>query len=207
MKMQKQKYKKFIFVFGLFIILLSLFIYATINYRLFSHIVNTPKSAQNPALFDISIIIPEVYEKVHPGEEILATIKLINFGHIKRADVVLQYQITDIYGNTILEKQETIAIETQASVTRSFYLSPETLPGKYYLSTKVLYGLGEEAIATASFNLINKKANIFNIISWATGIIIIMLILFYTSKLLKKFKERISIRWRIHNIVKKKLRE
>lgn len=106
------------------------------------------------ALFDISITIPESYRKVMSGEEILASIHLVNVGGPGRIDVYLDYWITDNEDNIVAKRQETVAVETQANFIRSFILRKDLLPGTYSFYAQISYADGKEAEAHHSFDVI-----------------------------------------------------
>ncbi len=62
--------------------------------------------------FNIQITIPDDYQIMHPGEEMVASIKLVNLGSSGREDVFLDYWITGPEQNVILQRKETVAVET-----------------------------------------------------------------------------------------------
>ena len=109
------------------------------------------------SLFDIIITIPDKYKIVHPGDELLASIKLINLGSAGRVDVFLDYWITDLQNNTVLKRKETVAVETQANFVRTFDIPKDIDSGKYNLYAKITYADGKLAIANHSFEVEKKQ--------------------------------------------------
>lgn len=108
--------------------------------------------------FNVNIEIPRQYKQ--STTEVLTTIKLVNLGGEKRIDVILDYTIENSIGNTILNKQETVAIETQASLVRYFTL-PEGLPEDIYSINVVMSSLDGKvyAIASDSFEVVKTSKN------------------------------------------------
>jgi len=109
------------------------------------------------SLFDITIEIPDKYKKIHAGDELLTSIKLMNLGSGGRIDVFLDYWITDPQGNTILKKKETVAVETQANFVRTFDIPENVKPGTYHIYAKITYADGKLAVADHSFEIIESK--------------------------------------------------
>ena len=107
-------------------------------------------------LFDIYTEIPESYQTVQAGKDVLASIRLVNVGSAGRIDVYLDYVIKDEQGKTLLTKLETVAVETQATFVRSFYIPPHTKPGRYTLETKLVYFDGHQAASAATFIIVES---------------------------------------------------
>ncbi|MBW2989579.1 hypothetical protein KY358_04660, partial [Candidatus Woesearchaeota archaeon] len=104
-------------------------------------------------LFDIQIYIPDRYTEILPGSELLASIRLVNLGGTRRVDVTLDYWIEGPDGRLILEKKETVAVETQANFVRAFDIPKSSSPGKYILYSRITYAGGLEASAEHSFDV------------------------------------------------------
>jgi len=75
--------------------------------------------------------IPEKYQNIAPGDELVVEIRLHQFKFGKKTDVILEYEIQDIEGNIILKQHETVAIQTQASFLKTFSLPLSISPGRY----------------------------------------------------------------------------
>ena len=111
-----------------------------------------------PVLFDISVLIPQEYKEITPEQTLLTSIELFNLGTDKRADVKLEYMITDEFDNIILEQTETVAVETQVNLVRYFDLPSGLEEGRYKVFATILYGDEQEAVAQDSF-FIKKETN------------------------------------------------
>ena len=98
-------------------------------------------------LFDVSLNIPSKYKELKIGEELLAQMTLFNLGDVDKADVSLFYEIKDFEGNSLMKKEETIAVETQASLSRTFLLPKNLKEGEYVIAVSVRY---DESVGTAS---------------------------------------------------------
>ena len=100
-------------------------------------------------LFDASLNIPAKYKEIKGGEELLLQLTLFNLGDAGKSDVFIEYQIKDFEGKDILKKEEMVAVETQASLSRTFQL-PSDLKEGQYLETK---GLSINGLVT----FVNRK--------------------------------------------------
>jgi Sec-independent protein translocase protein TatA len=103
-------------------------------------------------LFDISLDIPSKYKEIFPGEDLLIQLTLFNLGEVGKVDVSVNYVIKDFEGNTISENDEMIAVETQASFSRTIKLPSGIKPGEYVVATNVKYG-----------NSVGTSSNIFRV--------------------------------------------
>jgi len=90
-------------------------------------------------LFDIEITIPRQYQQVYPGDDIFATIRIFNLGIVSRVDTTIEYFIKDLEGNIIISEHESVAVETQASLVKSFELPIDIKLGRYVLYAKTTY--------------------------------------------------------------------
>jgi len=86
---------------------------------------------------------------VQQGGELNFEMKLINFGHEQRFDILLKHQVIDRETQAVvLEKQETVALSTTLERVVRFDI-PDTLkPGSYVLRTDATY---EDFTATSGF--------------------------------------------------------
>lgn len=157
------------------------------------------------SLFDITVTIPKDYKKVEPGSELLASIKLINVGSQGRIDVFLDYQIVDSKGQEIVNKKETVAVETQANFVRFFDIPKEAKSGKYTLHAKIIYADGKEAVSNESFEVINKSDKVLYYASFILSAVLIIFLASYLAPKTKKAIERRKMELMIRSIVKKRL--
>ncbi len=107
----------------------------------------TPHYLQNPKfipslasnnLFDVIVKIPQQFQTVSPGDELVASIKLINFGSAGNpVDVIVQYIVEDSTGKIIMQSSQTMAVATQLSVLKTFYINPDLPEGTYKFTARV----------------------------------------------------------------------
>lgn len=123
--------------------------------------------------------------KFAPGEFISFSIKLTNFGSLKRGDVTLNYQIQDSKNTQIVSSSETVAVETSASFVKRIPLPSTLKPGNYTLTTNLIYS-GQQDPAVSKFNFVveSKIAGLFQsdliiLFIISTLIISILLFIFY----------------------------
>lgn len=161
---------------------------------------------ENNSFFDIFVTIPQNYEKVEPGAELLTNVKLINLGSYGRIDVLMNYEIKDASEKTVLSKKETVAVETQANFVRIFDIPQDSLPGKYKVYVKLIYADGNEAAAEASFEIVKPSSQkIKDYFIYGLSAVIVLAILIYLSIKSKMIIDRIKMKLQIRSIVKKKL--
>ncbi len=158
------------------------------------------------AIFDIFVTIPQNYEHVVLGEELLTNIKLVNLGSSGRIDVVMHYEIKDADDLPIIVKKETVAVETQANFIKSFDIPLDAETGSYKIYAKIIYADRKEAVSEASFEIIRPE-NRQKVYDFAYGLIIIIVlaILIYIAIKSKAVIERIRMKLEIRRIVRKKL--
>ncbi|MFA4952886.1 MAG: hypothetical protein WC584_01545 [Candidatus Pacearchaeota archaeon] len=142
----------------------------------------------NP-LFDVNVEIPQRFLFVDPGEEIIANIKLFNLGGIGRIDVNVEYEIKDSEGNEIYKSTETLAVETQSSLSKIFQIPENTPNGDYVLYVKTTTPDGDIASATAWFAvgkivLTKTQLTIFGVL---VILIIVAIIIIFEIRKIKKY--------------------
>jgi len=169
--------------------------------------VASAEFTEETTLSNIIVTIPADYEKVIPGGDVLASIKIMNLGGTTRIDVVLNFEIKDNQNNAIVTKKETVAIETQANLVRIFSVPKDAKEGQYSIHTTLTYADGKQVVSDASFAVVNeKKNNTFKIVIYVSIILVGLVILVFLSLKSKKWIETIRLRAQIHRIVKNKLK-
>ena len=157
------------------------------------------------SLFDILVTIPQDYQTVEAGKELLTSIKLINLGSSGRIDVILNFEIKDSAGNLLLTKKETVAVETQANFIRTFTLPSDAKLGKYSVHVTLIYADGKEAAAESSFEIVKKSTAISRMAYFILGGIIVLGGLIYLGIKSKAIIERFKMRGQIRSIVSKRM--
>ena len=133
---------------------------------------------------EVSVIVPEKYQRVQAGEMLQFQISLKNILASGRHDVQLDYYVKK---NEIIvaHRRELKAVETQASFLSSIKVPEETLPGIYTVEVQI----NEEENALATFYV--KSSEIGQIRLYL--IILIIAILLVGG----------IISWELHQLVKK----
>lgn len=159
---------------------------------------------------NIVLTIPQGFEKINPGNQLLLDIKLLNLGSEKRIDVILDFIIKDPNETVILKKKETIAVETQVNLVRTFVIPKDAQTGKYTIVTKLLYPDGRETLAETSFDVImenlpkpNNNNAVYIVI---TVVVVLLLILIYIGIKSRNIIEKIRLNMQIRRIVKDRLK-
>src|SRR3989344_5822669 len=100
--------------------------------------------------------------KVAPGEFLPVSVKLLNFGGGRRGDVQIFYRVKDALDQEVFSESETDAVETTASFVKALQLPHEINPGRYRVTSEILYQEQEvPAISSFEFTVERKFAGIF----------------------------------------------
>lgn len=134
---------------------------------------------------ELSVIVPEKYQKVQAGEMLQFQISLKNIQKAGRHDIQLDYYIKK---NEIIitYRRELKAVETQASFLASIKVPEETLPGIYKIEVEI----NEKESAVATFYI---KSSEFGQIRMYLIILIIAIVVVGGM-----------ISWQLHKLTKKK---
>jgi uncharacterized membrane protein len=125
------------------------------------------------ALLDVSSSIPTQYQQISPGDSLLAQINLFNLGSTPRVDVNLEYIVKDFDNNIILDQNETVAVQTQASFIRTFAMPSNINYGKYIFYVRASYN-GQVSSASSDFQIVNVSTNEQIYIIIIIGLVIIL---------------------------------
>ncbi len=148
--------------------------------------------ATKKALFDVSLNIPARYKSLEAGDDIFFQITLFNLGEVGKVDVLMEYEVKDFNGKVITSLTETVAVETQASFSKTIKLPYDIGAGDYIILARAKYGL---TVATASdLFSIGKKEERFMQYTILIGILIIILILILIVYELGKIRRRMKLK-------------
>lgn len=127
-------------IFGIIaaIIIVGIAVFGIFNLGLFQ-----PKDS----LLDISVSTT-AYSYI-PGETVNYQIHVTNMGSMERFDATIKCLIVDDAGNIITRKEETLALETTASVNRNIPLPMNIKTGRYDLKIIADYGTKEAKTSAA----------------------------------------------------------
>jgi hypothetical protein len=116
--------------------------------------------------------------RIAPGEFLPVSIKLVNFGSLKRVDVTVTYSIFNSNSKEIYSENETVAVETTASFVKRIQLPYTIEPGMYTLRSSLQYPY-QEAPAVSSFLFkVEKKIGSFFVSDVILYGLILVLLLF-----------------------------
>ncbi len=130
-------------------------------------------------LFDSSIVIPDRYKRVMPGQKIKAQVNLLQVGPAEKVDVTANYVIKDYKGNVFLEEHETFFVLVEKEFTKEF--STDKLPsGKYVLGLEIVYP-GAFATSSTQFEVSTigelpfpvQAIGFFGIMVLVTGLVVV----------------------------------
>ncbi len=143
------------------------------------------------ALFDVSAEIPKKYQVIDAGNELIANIKLFNLGGIGRIDVKIDYEIKDINDNIIYRNSETVAVETQVSLSKIIQIPEDTPEGYYVFYIKTTTPEEDVASATSWFSVGKvpiAKQSIFIYSALTFFFLLVILIIFEIRNIKKHLK-------------------
>jgi len=159
-------------------------------------------------LFDLSIDLKP--KTLHPGEELSVFATLFNLYEVGLVDVNIKYSIKDFTNNIILEKEETITMENQATFSKTFTLPKSIKPEEHVLIVQATHG---ETVGTASESFLvikvetPKEFNIYYVLIPLTILLIILiLILMYKKRSLISQQQQISEKI-VRKMIKKYLKD
>jgi len=103
-------------------------------------------SVQMVSALEVSLSIPDKYQKVQAGERLFFEVQLKNIENAGRHDISLDYIIkkNDV---VITSRRELKAVETQASFLASIKVPEETISGIYDIEVKI----NDEFVSQSSF--------------------------------------------------------
>jgi len=111
---------------------------------------STPKQ-----VMDLKVSI--LSSPVEKGGLLEFNVELLNLGSSKRYDVNLKHTIVDLSNNVLTFKEETVALETRASLKSEIKIPKNAKPGNYVLKTTAFYN-NKVATAIDSFRIYEKRA-------------------------------------------------
>jgi len=147
-------------------------------------------------VFDIKVEIPSSYKEIYLGEEVVAQLTLYNLERVGLVDVDLEYGIKDTLNNVIISDYETLAVETQISIIRRFYIPSDVEPGYYVFFAKVSYddviGVGSETFRVKKIGIEMETIVIISVVSASTLTAIVAIILYKRSVRRRRYTETIE---------------
>jgi len=165
---------------------------------------NLASAQENP--FNLEVHIADAHKGMQAGEDLLFTTKILNLAGQQRMDITLNYNILDSQKNTLTSKSETLAIETQASFVGNIKIPENTPEGDYELDVQLIVNNKEEAKGKDSFEIIKKESKTPIKITITLLIIASLIILIFITLILRRLIEKLKIKLKIHEIVKKRVR-
>lgn len=131
-------------------------------------------------LFDISLDIPVKHRVLEKGGDLLFQVTLFNLGEIGKTNVIVDYSIKNFDGGFIFNDSELVAVETQASFSKTINLPRDIKYGDYLLIATARYNLSIGS-ANSLFHVKQKEPQLLkeNILIIILIILIILLFLIY----------------------------
>jgi hypothetical protein len=115
-------------------------------------IISGITGAATKALFDIALTIPPESANINPGQSLLTSVALTNFGSEGQTNVSLTYIVTNSRGYVVFIEHENRVVETQESFLKTLAL-PRLDSGEYHLFSELIYS-NTSAIASGTFNVV-----------------------------------------------------
>jgi hypothetical protein len=112
------------------------------------------------ALFDIKVELGDDSKIVYAGDQIESTIVLYNFGTLKPVDANINCELLDMDNNMYDAFEETLAVETQASIIRSLDIPSTAEPGHYTFHCTLNYEAVEPITSSDLTEVIQQEIHI-----------------------------------------------
>jgi len=142
------------------------------------------------ALFDVKVLIVNLFKIVKSGREVIAQIEVFNVNNIGQVDVVADYYITSKEDNKtkLAEGSDTLAVEAVSSFVRSLKVPYNLKSGNYLFNIDVKYKDEIMASGNAEFTIIKNYEIII-----AVGIaVFIITSLFAYLQLIRRKEKKIE---------------
>ena len=104
------------------------------------------------SLFDIGLSLDR--KNIKSGQDLSFNLNLFNLGETGRVDAIVEYLIKDFNGNTISKKEETVAVETRASLNNKMNIPLNLVSGKYSIAAIIKYG-NFSGVSSDTFEVVN----------------------------------------------------
>ncbi len=111
------------------------------------------EAKEKKPLFDVIVEIPEGMKKLTAGEEVTASVEVINMGDVILSDVMFHYSIRDMEGNIFNSREETLAVEKSKIMDRKLRIPDDMEPGRYIMYVRIDYE-GNVAAASDLFQVV-----------------------------------------------------
>ena len=89
-------------------------------------------------LFEVETML--IREKVSPGERIEAKINILNLGDNRPIDILLRYEVRDLENETLLFREESVAINENLNIERGLYVDEDFDYGDYIFYANISFG-------------------------------------------------------------------
>lgn len=138
-----------------------------------------PVRAVTPGQIDLTTEAQTHDQALAAGEPLVFSLKLLNFGSVSRADVVVTYEIVGADGRVRYRESETIAVDTTAALVKQIVLPSNLGPGAYTLRTRITYN-GQVALAESEFSfeveeyILGLRKTTFLMLLAATGGVLVI---------------------------------
>jgi len=149
-------------------------------------------------IFDVLVNIPERYRVVIPGQEVIGQITLINLRPVGRVDVVANYFIRDIRGQTVATGSTTVGVENEARFDRSVILPEDLAPGNYIFGVVVVYdrviGVGSDVFEVRSLPITEKGLDLRIFIVYGVAVIVVLSLVMFQVASYRRWQQRREIK-------------
>jgi len=151
-------------------------------------------SSNTPDAGKITVESEYPNSRLAPGEVLMISVKLANFGNDKKIDVGVNYKISDSKGNIVFEQSETVAVETTASFVKKIQLPENLAAGTYIVESSLDYPY-QNGPAVSKFLLIveNKYVGFFksdlifvSVLSFLVAVAVMILFFLFNNRFTRR---------------------
>jgi hypothetical protein len=117
--------------------------------------------------------------RIHAGGYLPVEVKLVNLESPSGINIEIIYRIVDAQGKVILNENQIVTVDKEASISKKLLVPENTPPGKYWAESDIKY-LNHESAATSSFEFTVER-RLFGVfirdlaLAGSAGLIIVLL--------------------------------
>ncbi len=142
----------------------------------------------------IDVFVDVFEEEVIQGQEVNASINILNKGDLRGFDIRLHYSVKDFAGEEIVFKEESVKIDEELNLSKSLKLPDDAYPGRHIFYASVAYK-NITASGSDSFEVVSEEKPFAGIIRteylWML-LLLILLIIYFIIWMREKKEERVK---------------
>lgn len=155
-------------------------------------------------LLDIEVAVPQAYKVIKPGNEVLGVITIKSLLDVEETRAELYLAIKNFYGFIIDASHETVVLNKEIVLNRTFFIPAETTFGEHFFYARIVYNNSVDVDAE-SFEVGSRfryastiRRGLFFLYFIVMAIIVILVIVRYRRN--KKIEKALQLYLMIHEL-------